>query len=973
MAIRPTIYVGLGGTGIRAIAQTKKHYEEAYGKDKIPQQIAFAAIDFDLAAASDSTLPTDVSADFLQLNVAANPQTLYKVGSGAGEYSWVFPGNSSYIASSISQGASQVRTTGRFYTEMIISQITARIQKCWTRVTSIAAGSSDVINGDVDIHVVMSLAGGTGSGSFLNVAEIIRSNYGNKAHLVGYGVIHGVFRTMDPSGNKTPRVVANAYSAIMDLDFLMSATPDNPVEMEINNQKKVLDYPIYDEFFVVDNRTESGHTIENVGQLCEVIGNCLFATGGDMGTHIISGMNNTNWKNGQFNITPKKGWVQALGGCQIVYKGELLAKIYGYKAAIELIRKMTQEGADACQLAQTWTEEAKVREDGEAYNMLIDSIIAPEKIAGAKLPVVDINDSMTEAKARLQTYISKLAELPEVEELERLSKEKEDKLNEEIDFMLRQENGVGNTVVFLRSLKKLCEKYRGEMTAESTEFKKRFTEKNDVMDKRFAEYADYSSKLFKTKGGRTEHLDAVARVAKELLQFNYEIKRREVAKDIFINLLSVIDKASSRITSMVELLGDLRDEYESALNDAQNDSSSSLVFEYDLSTEDRLNMKLEDGEVGLAGLIVTLKDSLWNLDIEKDLKPAIEAYVAALPKAQEYRGVLITDVIENLPKKQYEEMKFAIETKSSRLLRINDRGQKSKTNTLGFPTAMLVQNFLVSLYRPNDAKTRLENDSTFMQNLQKSFLSSSFDSMKQKIIVYRADYAVIPYCIDSFDELTVKTEYETLLNDSLMAGSATFNPHFDKNVFEKMRSTDFKLKPEVQNEAMLYWVCGHIFGWRDVKETAYIMEKDSNGNTVKIESKEEIEHPKYIRFMGKAYYFWQDSSPSQGKTDKWYPIGGTAASHRQRAYDNFKVIDFPKFKSELADKIMSDIRARGIDYYIQIINNIIKDGKNDYIDRIACTDKNSATYYAQNSSDVAQFDAEWNYIENHLIGALKNL
>ena len=28
--MRPTIYIGLGGTGIRAIAQTKKMYEDAY-------------------------------------------------------------------------------------------------------------------------------------------------------------------------------------------------------------------------------------------------------------------------------------------------------------------------------------------------------------------------------------------------------------------------------------------------------------------------------------------------------------------------------------------------------------------------------------------------------------------------------------------------------------------------------------------------------------------------------------------------------------------------------------------------------------------------------------------------------------------------------------------------------------------------------------------------------------------------------
>ena len=72
-----------------------------------------------------------------------------------------------YKGKQIAEGASQVRTTGRFYTEMILSQITSRIQRCWTRVTAINCGHADVLSGNVDTHIVMSLAGGTGCGSFI--------------------------------------------------------------------------------------------------------------------------------------------------------------------------------------------------------------------------------------------------------------------------------------------------------------------------------------------------------------------------------------------------------------------------------------------------------------------------------------------------------------------------------------------------------------------------------------------------------------------------------------------------------------------------------------------------------------------------------------------------------------------------------------------------------------------------------------
>ncbi|MBQ3259605.1 MAG: hypothetical protein IJA66_00775, partial [Alistipes sp.] len=117
--VRPTIYVGLGGTGIKAISRTKKMFEDAFGKGNIPQQIAFAAIDFDLAV--DPNLPTDMGADFLTINTTSSPRQLFEVRHKMGEYQWMFPGNTRYLGELISNGAGQVRTYGRFLTEMIIN------------------------------------------------------------------------------------------------------------------------------------------------------------------------------------------------------------------------------------------------------------------------------------------------------------------------------------------------------------------------------------------------------------------------------------------------------------------------------------------------------------------------------------------------------------------------------------------------------------------------------------------------------------------------------------------------------------------------------------------------------------------------------------------------------------------------------------------------------------------------------------
>jgi hypothetical protein len=46
--IRPSLYFGLGGTGILAIAQTKKMSEDTFGAGNIRLHSLFLVIDFDI-------------------------------------------------------------------------------------------------------------------------------------------------------------------------------------------------------------------------------------------------------------------------------------------------------------------------------------------------------------------------------------------------------------------------------------------------------------------------------------------------------------------------------------------------------------------------------------------------------------------------------------------------------------------------------------------------------------------------------------------------------------------------------------------------------------------------------------------------------------------------------------------------------------------------------------------------------------
>ena len=54
--MKPTIYLGLGGTGNLAISNAKRLYEEEYGKGNIPSSVAFVTVDFQTNPGSSSIL-----------------------------------------------------------------------------------------------------------------------------------------------------------------------------------------------------------------------------------------------------------------------------------------------------------------------------------------------------------------------------------------------------------------------------------------------------------------------------------------------------------------------------------------------------------------------------------------------------------------------------------------------------------------------------------------------------------------------------------------------------------------------------------------------------------------------------------------------------------------------------------------------------------------------------------------------------
>ena len=150
--MKPTIYLGLGGTGNIAISHAKKLYEEEYGVGNIPPSVAFVTVDFQTDMDEDAGLSTNIKDNFIKIDIAANPKEFYRVRREQhGQYTWMFDGNTNNIDNRISKGAKAVRTTGRLYTEMALETVKNRIRAKIDEVKNIDYGA-DVTNG-VNIHM----------------------------------------------------------------------------------------------------------------------------------------------------------------------------------------------------------------------------------------------------------------------------------------------------------------------------------------------------------------------------------------------------------------------------------------------------------------------------------------------------------------------------------------------------------------------------------------------------------------------------------------------------------------------------------------------------------------------------------------------------------------------------------------------------------------------------------------------------
>lgn len=803
--LRRTLLIGLGGTGIKAILNAKKMFYENYGQ--IPPMIGFIGMDTDSPGLSNASV---IANDGTKITLNGSEQLCISVDEPIAIYQkskakvdWMPECNVSGL-SALKIGAGQIRSNGRFAITVNERRVQTSIDNKIAEVNNaniIDNADYDLLDSATEVHMVFSVGGGTGCGTFLNMAYLIKRRFPT-IKLSGYAVLSDVFRNMVP-GAMSASVKKNAKGAIIDLDYLAHLTPDSkPVGIKWFQQTDDVNNRPFDALYFVDNSNENNDMFNDVDPLCEMIALAIVTSVGELGVALASVSDNVSKliADGAMDIKRKKAWVAGFGCTEIIFDGDRLAKLYTRKAMAQLINKMLNGGCDdPTSIANNWFDNTKIRENF-GKDDVIDYFMAP-------MPqhiFSDIDDPANPEPECLQYVANRAMESQKTlnEKLSALEERVDASLTRLMNEQANRECGIYLCQQILLSIHHQIELCDGEMKDEKQAF-----EQKDLplikssLKTACRELAECMGTFFKRH--KDDYKAEVVNQTMKLAVVKREIARRGMARQFYSWLKERVNQSIGRVDIIIGNLQTVRDGCNNEVQKNLHSDAGRNFFQFDLSSDytEKVECSMDDivfndfakyrqfdgGIASLAGLT------------SKQTEDSLMRFIRTLPKVKKYENMTVDDALDNLSD---DELKVLIEKavkKSKPLLPYTLRGYNADLRERP------VECYYVGV--ANKSRSRLATGN-LLQNIVTNDTNIQFSEigLANRVIIYRQLGVIPAFAVKALDSYA--SEYERLEEDK-PAGS-----HWDKNLCQRMKKERFSLVPKDEvSEAHVFeiWVKAIIF------------------------------------------------------------------------------------------------------------------------------------------------------------------
>lgn len=336
--IRRTIVIGLGGTGALTILYVKKMLYQFYGD--IPLAVKFLVLD------TDNRLPDPLKVvplgkeiisveikekEFLYLPVT-DPEGVIRSSESIKKW-WPEP----LPPQKAINGTGQFRATGRLALYAHARHVKEALESITKSVTDIKLkedmrkkqGLNLVERAGIDVYVIGSLAGGTGSGTFIDMGFLLRKILPGTEHKIcAILFLPWIFKGLPA----THRIEMNAYSALKEIDYYMSLDYSRQkLRFRFGDEIIEANYPPYNVINLIDGRNEKGISIrgaegsKGIENLCEQAGLAIALTIGNVGQKAESALDNLYpyiFAQDKKEWGGKSPWYSSFGVSVIIYPME---------------------------------------------------------------------------------------------------------------------------------------------------------------------------------------------------------------------------------------------------------------------------------------------------------------------------------------------------------------------------------------------------------------------------------------------------------------------------------------------------------------------------------------------------------------------------------------------------------------------------------------------------------------------------
>jgi hypothetical protein len=825
--LKRSLFIGLGGTGLKSILHTKKRFIDTYGE--IPPMTAFLAFDTDgdsINTKIDSNLGRQRigldASEFLHIKVR-DPQEILRQQPDLFDF---VPTENRMLLVNLTDGAGQVRSNGRFATHFNYGAIENAIRTKLTSILNADAISNDryEINGsDVEINMMFSVAGGTGSGTFLDMAYIVKEvskgiNSTVGVSTIGFAILPDVFNAM-MNGPAMANVLPNGYGALHDLDFLMHHNFDKkPLEIKYATKTIKIDTTPFDLVFTINNSDKNANTYTNVNDLSELIGLAMFTGASELSGGMASSYDNvkTVIAGGSMRVEDKESWACGLGLSELYYDGNKLGNIYAHKASTSIINNLITPETDSFNLDDVFIDDAKIRENnGDANDELIDSLLS----VSPKIQYTFIND-VNSIDSEVNAYLGNVEDSAKTDissNYTRKETEVNKKLNSFIIEHINKSSGVGNIDRFLNALAKHVQLFLEEMKSEQVVVSENDKLYKNQLNQIISELKGLSF-LEKKFGPKLNNSKEEVVLSVNLIASNiHELLRRQYAITFFNKLLLTIGKHEDNVKNIIQKLQQVEEDCESKFIGLQNQiNEQPKKFVKELHRDFVNNVKVSDKDLNISDFIKSISvntDGLYDFSevSNKLITESFWRFSKELPKALEYRNKNINEVLSTYSENELNKIIKELIIKSNPLWSYNYKGHVINRQHH--------EAFIIGVPNVNSSVINKDTLSNILESNQRADFNST--SMKDRIVIYRMEATVPAYAVSNMSLYKEKKE------------NSRISHHIDANWLLRMEREGFDIYPTKREDHSLeYWVTGFIYDFIKYDGENYLAYSEEKGDPI---------------------------------------------------------------------------------------------------------------------------------------------